>query len=179
MNQVFGYARVSTAYQNTDTQMDALQKFGCHRIFQENISGMATHRPALDEMLSLLREGDTVVVSRFSRLGRSRDRLINLIGDFAHKGIIFNALDFGIDASTAAGKLVIGNFAALTEYDGNGRLARDDSRKKPRRSTAGQSQGEAHWPTIRSESRQLHQNQEGPGKGSRIEPAPVFNITSI
>lgn len=117
MNQIFGYARVSTADQNTDTQIEALQKFGCHRIFQEKISGLAMQRPALDEMISMLREGDTVVVSRFSRLGRSRDHLINLIGDFASKGIIFKALDLGIDSSTAAGKLVIGIFAALAEYD--------------------------------------------------------------
>ncbi|GAB3162547.1 recombinase family protein [Telluribacter humicola] len=117
MNKVFGYARVSTADQSTDTQIEALQKYGCDRIFQEKISGLSVQRPALDEMLSLLREGDTVVVSRFTRLGRSRDHLINLIGDFASKGIIFKALDLGIDSATPAGKLVIGIFAALAEYD--------------------------------------------------------------
>ncbi|TDB58546.1 recombinase family protein [Arundinibacter roseus] len=117
MNQIFGYARVSTADQNTDTQIDALQKFGCDRIFQEKISGLSVQRPALDEMLSLLREGDTVVVSRFNRLGRSRDHLISLIGEFSKRGIIFKALDLGIDSSTPSGKLVIGIFAALAEYD--------------------------------------------------------------
>ncbi|MPR36697.1 recombinase family protein [Salmonirosea aquatica] len=59
----------------------------------------------------------TVVVSRFFRLGRSRDHLINLVGDFAKKGIIFKALDLGIDFSTPAGKMVIGIFASLAEYD--------------------------------------------------------------
>lgn len=117
MNQTFGYARVSTADQNTDTQIEALQRYGCDKIFQEKISGLSIQRPALDEMLSLLREGDTVVVSRFNRLGRSRDHLINLIGDFAKRGIIFKALDLGIDSSTPSGKLVIGIFAALAEYD--------------------------------------------------------------
>jgi DNA invertase Pin-like site-specific DNA recombinase len=63
MNQIFGYARVSATDQNTDTQIDALQRHGCDRIFEEKISGMATQRPALDEMLALLRTGDTVVVS--------------------------------------------------------------------------------------------------------------------
>ena len=62
MNKTFGYARVSTSDQNTDTQIEALQKYGCDRIFQEKISGLSVQRPALDEMLSLLREGDTVVV---------------------------------------------------------------------------------------------------------------------
>ncbi|MPR37198.1 recombinase family protein [Salmonirosea aquatica] len=117
MKQTFGYARVSTADQNTDTQIDALQEYGCDRIFQEKISGLSVQRPALDKMLSLLRPGDTVVVSRFSRLGRSRDHLISLIGSFCQRGIIFKALDLGIDSATPSGKLVIGIFAALAEYD--------------------------------------------------------------
>ena len=117
MNQTFGYARVSTADQNTDTQIDSLNKFGCDRIFQEKISGLSVQRPALDEMLGLLRSGDTVVVSRFSRLGRSRDHLISLIGSFSARGIIFKSLDLGIDSATPSGKLVIGIFAALAEYD--------------------------------------------------------------
>ena len=113
MNQTFGYANVLTADQNTDTQLDTLQKFGCDRLFHEKISGLSVQRPALDEMLALLRSGDTVVVSRFTRLGRSRDHLINLIGSFTERGIIFKALDLGIDSAT----LVIGIFAALAEYD--------------------------------------------------------------
>ena len=68
-------------------------------------------------MLSLLREGDSVVVSRFFRLGRSRDHLISLVGEFTKHGIIFKALDLGIDSSTPAGKMVIGIFASLAEYD--------------------------------------------------------------
>ncbi|MBE9461937.1 recombinase family protein [Dyadobacter subterraneus] len=117
MNKVFGYARVSTVDQNTDTQIEALEKFGCDKIYQEKISGLSVKRPQLDEMMAILREGDTVVVSRFSRLGRSRDHLINLVGEFSKIGIIFKALDLGIDSSTPAGKMVIGIFAALSEYD--------------------------------------------------------------
>lgn len=117
MNKVFGYARVSTVDQNLDTQIEVLQKFGCHRIFKDKISGLATQRPALDEMLSLLREGDTVVVARFFRLGRSRDHVINLINDFAKRNIAFKALDIGIDSSTTAGRLIISIFASLAEYD--------------------------------------------------------------
>ena len=117
MNQIFGYARVSTADQNTDTQLDALQRHGCDRIFEEKISGMATQRPALDEMLSLLRAGDTVVVSRLNRLGRSRNHLIDLVSEFAERSIVFKALDLGIDSSTVAGKLVLRIFSALAEYD--------------------------------------------------------------
>ena len=117
MNKVFGYARVSTVDQNTDTQIDALEKYGCDKIFQEKITGISVQRPELDMMLSLLREGDTVVVARFFRLGRSRDHLINLVGSFAKGGIVFKALDLGIDSSTPAGKMIIGIFASLAEYD--------------------------------------------------------------
>ena len=117
MNKVFGYARVSTVDQNLDTQIEVLQKFGCHRIFKDKISGLAIQRPALDEMLSLLREGDTVVVARFFRLGRCRDHVINLINDFAKRKIAFKALDIGIDSGTTAGKLIISIFASLAEYD--------------------------------------------------------------
>ncbi|GAB4024589.1 hypothetical protein GCM10028773_47430 [Spirosoma koreense] len=68
-------------------------------------------------MLKKLRTGDTVMVARFFRLGRSRDHLIQLLGDFAKNGIHFKALDLGVDSSTPAGKLVLQIFAALAEYD--------------------------------------------------------------
>lgn len=100
MNKVFGYARVSTVDQNLDTQIEALEKFGCDRIFRDKITGLATHRPALDEMLSLLRGGDTLVVARFFRLGRSRDHVISLISELAQRKVSFKALDFGIDSTT-------------------------------------------------------------------------------
>lgn len=120
MNKIFGYARVSTLDQNLDTQLDALQRAGCDEIFQDRITGLSTSRPALDQMVSQLRPGDMVMVSRFFRLGRSRDHLINLLGDFARKGIHFKALDLGVDSSTPAGKMVLQIFAALAEYDGSG-----------------------------------------------------------
>lgn len=117
MNKLFGYARVSTLDQNSDTQLDALQKADCDEISQDKITGISTSRPALDPMLAQLRSGDTVMVARFFRLGRSRDHLINLLGDFAWKGIHFKALDLGVDSSTPAGKLVLQTFAALAGYN--------------------------------------------------------------
>jgi DNA invertase Pin-like site-specific DNA recombinase len=117
MNKTFGYARVSTLDQNLDTQLDALQRAGCDEIFQDKITGMSTSRPALDELQSRLRIGDTVMVARFFRLGRSRDHLIHLLGEFSRKGIHFKALDLGVDSATPAGKLVLQIFAALAEYD--------------------------------------------------------------
>src|SRR5258708_36640942 len=104
MNKVFGYARVSTMDQNLDTQIQVLEKFGCDKIFQDKITGLATHRPALDEMLSLLREGDTLVVARFFRLGRSRDHVISFINELSERGAVFKELDVGMDSITPAGK---------------------------------------------------------------------------
>lgn len=65
MNQAFGYARVSTVDQNLDTQLDLLPKAGCDRIFQDKITGLSRQRLALDELLGLVREGDTVLVARY------------------------------------------------------------------------------------------------------------------
>ena len=128
MNKVFGYARVSTLDQNLDTQLDALQRAGCDEIFQDKITGMSTSRPALDELQAKLRSGDTVMT-----VGRCRcsllpvrtqsNHLIQLISEFARKGIQFKALDLGVDSSTPAGKLVLQIFAALAEYDGTGHPA--------------------------------------------------------
>lgn len=117
MNKIFGYARVSTIEQNLDTQIDALEKAGCNEIFREKITGISTSRPELDKMLIQLRAGDTVIVARFSRLGRNRDHLIKLLGEFEKKGIHFRALDLGVDTSTPAGKMVLQIFAALAEYE--------------------------------------------------------------
>ena len=117
MNKVFGYARVSTLDQNMDTQLDVLQRAGCDEIVQDRITGVSISRPALDDLLTKLRSGDTVMVARFFRLGRSRDHLIALLSEFTQKGIHFKALDLGVDSTTPAGKLVLQIFAALAEYD--------------------------------------------------------------
>jgi len=117
MNKIFGYARVSTLEQNLDTQLDALGRVGCDEIFQDKITGISSSRPALDDMQNKLRPGDTVVVARFFRLGRSRDHLISLISGFSAMGVHFKALDLGVDSNTAAGKMVLQIFAALSEYD--------------------------------------------------------------
>ena len=117
MTKTFGYARVSTLDQNLDTQLEALQRAGCDEIFQDKITGMSTSRPALDELRARLRIGDTVLVARFFRLGRSRDHLIELLGEFSCNGIHFKALDLGVDSGPPAGKLVLQIFAALAEYD--------------------------------------------------------------
>ncbi|MGV3588581.1 MAG: recombinase family protein [Adhaeribacter sp.] len=113
---IFGYARVSTADQNLDYQINALEKADCGLIFSEKISGTTESRPELDKLLKTVRPGDTVVVARFFRLGRSRDHLIDLITWFGKNKITFKALDLGVDTSTPAGKLIVNIFSGLSEY---------------------------------------------------------------
>jgi DNA invertase Pin-like site-specific DNA recombinase len=87
------------------------------RIFQEKISGTTTQRPQIDQVLATLREGDTVTVARLNRLGRNSAHIMQLVAEFNKQGVRFVALDLGIDTATPAGRLVLGIFAALAEYD--------------------------------------------------------------
>lgn len=101
----FGYIRVSRDKQNLDLQTDALDKFGCDRIYKEKISGASKHRPEYEKMMEQLREGDTVVVWRIDRLGRTTLELINLMVKFSEIGVNFVSITEGIDTSTKMGRL--------------------------------------------------------------------------
>lgn len=114
---VIGYARVSTKDQNLDLQIEALKKAGCERIFQEKISGATKERPQLDAMISQLREGDTIVVWKLDRLGRSLKNIIDLVLDFNEKKVIVKGLTDGVDTSTTNGRLFLNIMASLAEYE--------------------------------------------------------------
>ena len=113
----FGYARVSTIEQNEDLQQDALDRAGCDRVFVDKASGKLEHRPALDDMLAHLRAGDTVVVWRLDRLGRSLRHLIDVVSELDRRGISLRSLTESIDTSTPGGKLVFHVFGALAEFE--------------------------------------------------------------
>lgn len=113
----FGYARVSAKDQHLDTQLAQLTAAGVDRLFQEKISGLTTQRPELDQLLSTLRAGDTVTVARLNRLGRNSAHIMQVVADLHARQVRFVALDLGIDTATPAGRLVLGIFAALAEYD--------------------------------------------------------------
>src|SRR5216110_869690 len=104
---LIGYARVSTQDQTLNLQKDALEKIGCSNIFTDTASGATTERKGLDEALAYVREGDTLVVWRLDRLGRSLKHLIETITNLNNRKIKFKSITENIDTSTSGGKLIL------------------------------------------------------------------------
>lgn len=114
---LIGYARVSTVDQNLDLQRDALQRAGCGQIYEDKASGRAkVNRPELGAVLRALRAGDTLVVWRLDRLARSLVDLVQIINELGEKGIGFRSLTEQIDTSSVQGRLFLGVFAAMAQY---------------------------------------------------------------
>jgi DNA invertase Pin-like site-specific DNA recombinase len=116
---LIGYARVSTYEQTLNLQQDALTKAGCTKIFTDTASGAKSERKGLDEALSYVRKGDTLVVWRLDRLGRSLPHLISTMTDLVERGIGFKSLIENIDTTTSGGKLIFHIFGALAEFERN------------------------------------------------------------
>jgi DNA invertase Pin-like site-specific DNA recombinase len=117
MGHLLGYARVSTTDQQPQLQVDALQRAGCYRVFTETASGANSDRRILRQVLDQLRPGDTLVVWKLDRLGRSPRHLVDTITGLAEQGIGFRSLQEAIDTTTPGGKLVFHVFAALAEFE--------------------------------------------------------------
>ncbi|THJ31668.1 recombinase family protein [Lampropedia aestuarii] len=117
MNQRIGYARVSTDDQHLDLQRDALQLAGCGVIYEEAASGKNTARPELEQCRKALRAGDTLVVWRLDRLGRSLPDLVQVVTDLERRGVGFESLTEKIETGSAAGKLIFHVFAALADFE--------------------------------------------------------------
>jgi DNA invertase Pin-like site-specific DNA recombinase len=112
-----GYARVSTHDQSLNLQLDALKKAGCSKFFTDVVSGAKAERKGLEEALSHLREGDTLVVWKLDRLGRSLPHLIQTVNTLKERKIDFKSLtDLNIDTTTPGGKLVFHVFGAVAEF---------------------------------------------------------------
>jgi DNA invertase Pin-like site-specific DNA recombinase len=116
---LIGYARVSTHEQTLNLQQDALHKAGCNKIFTDTASGGKIERIGLDEALEYVRKGDTLVVWRLDRLGRSLPHLITTMTDLLERGIGFKSLTENIDTTTSGGKLIFHIFGALAEFERN------------------------------------------------------------
>jgi DNA invertase Pin-like site-specific DNA recombinase len=114
---IVGYARVSTADQNTAAQLPALKAAKCKRIYQEEGSGRTMDRPELEKCLDNLEPGDTLVVWRLDRLARSLRDLLELVARFEKEEVNFRSLSENFDTTTASGRLVFHFFAALTQFE--------------------------------------------------------------
>jgi DNA invertase Pin-like site-specific DNA recombinase len=115
---LIGYYRFSTHDQTGDLQTDALRKAGCEKIYgDQGVSGSKTDRPELTKALADLRAGDTLVVWRLDRLGRSLPHLIEVVNGLNAQGVEFRSLQETIDTSSATGKLVFHVMAAMAEFE--------------------------------------------------------------
>lgn len=114
-----GYVRVSTLDQEDSLQIDALKQAGCERIFRDKASGAKTERPGLQEAVDFLREGDSLVVWRLDRLGRSLKHLLETVALLEERGIGFRSLQEAIDTTTSGGRLIFHIFGALAEFERN------------------------------------------------------------
>jgi DNA invertase Pin-like site-specific DNA recombinase len=113
---IYGYARVSTEDQKLTLQLDALKSANCDKIFKEKISA-AKERPELEKMIGLLTKGDSVVVWKLDRLGRSLRHLIDLVKSFEEKEVKFVSIQDNINTKTAQGRFVFNLFASLAEFE--------------------------------------------------------------
>ena len=117
MATTIGYARVSTGHQRLDMQLDALRASGCARIHTDTASGALSARPGLDQALAELDEGDTLVVWRLDRLGRSLPHLVATIDNLARRGVNLRSLHEAIDTTTPTGRLMVHLIASLAEFE--------------------------------------------------------------
>lgn len=117
IRMMIGYARVSTQDQNLDLQTEALTRAGCEKIYEDKISGIRAERPGLTRALEMLREGDTLVVWKLDRMGRSVKQLVDMVGELHKQGIQFKSLTDAIDTGTPAGRFFFHVMASLTEME--------------------------------------------------------------
>lgn len=119
MTAFIGYARVSTQDQDLSLQRDALRKADCQLIYEEKVSSAKAERSELEQCLKALRSGDTLVVWRMDRLGRSLKELVDIVTSLEARGVGFESLTERIETRTPSGKLMFHVFGALAEFERN------------------------------------------------------------
>lgn len=114
-----GYAIVDGLEQTSDFQTEALRNAGCERIYEDRIAGIKAGKPEFERMMGFVQKGDTIVIWKLDRLGRSTRNLIELIEDLGNKGIHLVSLNDSIDTTTLAGEVIFQVFRALAEHERN------------------------------------------------------------
>ena len=163
MSKIVGYARVSTKEQELSSQIDELKKVGCKakHIFTDKITGVRSKRPGLDNCLETLDTGDTLVVWRIDRLGRSMSHLVGLVEDLSKRGVYFKSISDGaIDTTTASGELIFNIFSSLSQFERKLIQERTQiglSAARARGRKGGRSQLDANNPKVIT-AKQMHKN---------------------
>jgi len=114
---LIGYCRVSTLDQSPALQIEALKAAGCEKIFEDKLSGTRADRPGLEKALEMLREGDSLVVWKLDRLGRTVLGLVNLVGELRARGVQFRSLTDSIDTNSPSGRFFFNVMASLAEME--------------------------------------------------------------
>lgn len=114
---VYGYARVSTAGQSLESQIEALKAQGCEVIYSEKFTGTKTDRPEFQRLLSELKAGDTLIVTKLDRFARSTKEAIEIIGDLFERGVRVHILNMGVVENTPTGRLIFTIMSAFAEFE--------------------------------------------------------------
>jgi DNA invertase Pin-like site-specific DNA recombinase len=115
--KTYGYARVSTVEQSLERQVEALEKYGCDKVYSDNYTGSSSQRPGLLKLLKRIENGDRIVVQKIDRLGRSIQHLIELMQLFKDRNIEFISIMDNIDTTTAQGRLIFHIMATIAEFE--------------------------------------------------------------
>ncbi|MGE1060217.1 recombinase family protein [Bacillus sp. GMa5/1] len=115
----YGYARVSTVSQELEVQLTALENEGCDKIYSEKFTGTKSDRPQLQEVLSILKEGDTLVVTKLDRLARNTVEGIEIVKGLFSKGIRVHVLNVGLLEDTTMGRFFLTTLLAVAEMERN------------------------------------------------------------
>jgi DNA invertase Pin-like site-specific DNA recombinase len=158
---LIGYARVSTADQNPDLQEDALQKARCEKIFRDVASGAVDSRKGLAEAIDYARDGDTLVVLKLDRLGRSLKHLIETVNGLAARRVGFQSLRESMDTTTSGGKLIFHVFGAPAEWP-----ERSETRARIAISASG---------LLLISENQIHGSWYEPSAQCRVQPEILLN----
>lgn len=115
----YGYARVSTVSQELEVQLTALENEGCDNIYSEKFTGTKSNRPQLQEVLSILKEGDTLVVTKLDRLARNTVEGIKIVKGLFSKGVRVHVLNVGLLEDTTMGRFFLTTLLAVAEMERN------------------------------------------------------------